>query len=391
MEYQYLTQKHLAGFENYKYSSRDTSPLSVYIMHPFWNKVVLFFPKWIAPNVLTFVGFLFTAGTCLLLSIYDYQFYASSSDHPEYPPIPQWVFLVSGVSVFVAYTLDGIDGKQARRTETSGPIGELFDHGLDSWTAVLIPTCLYSVFGRTDYSVTPFRYYFVCWNVFLTFYTSHWEKYNTGILFLPWGYDLSMLAATLVFLITYCFGHEWWKFSVAGNSNFATGHCIEILFYLSSLIANLPVVLWNIYKSYRDRTGKMLSFWEANRPLVPVIWFLSICAIWVSYSPTDIISRDPRAFYLTSGTIFSSICCRLIVSQMSNNRCDLYNWLLTPALVCAVVSILIPSQHLELLLLYSLWIISTLAHIHYGMNVVRQMCCHFRVDCFRIKNRLHSE
>lgn len=94
------------------------------------------------------------------------------------------------------FYIDGIDGKQARRTRSSGPLGELFDHGLDSWTAVLIPTCLYSVFGRTDYSVPPVRFYFVCWNVFITFYLSHWEKYNTGVLFLPWGYDLSMLVRT---------------------------------------------------------------------------------------------------------------------------------------------------------------------------------------------------
>jgi phosphatidylglycerophosphate synthase len=26
-------------------------------------------------------------------------------------------------------SLDAIDGKQARRTQTSGPLGELFDHG----------------------------------------------------------------------------------------------------------------------------------------------------------------------------------------------------------------------------------------------------------------------
>lgn len=30
------------------------------------------------------------------------------------------------------------------------------------------------------------------WNLLLNFYISHWEKYNTGVLFLPWGYDFSM-------------------------------------------------------------------------------------------------------------------------------------------------------------------------------------------------------
>lgn len=90
---------------------------------------------------------------------------------------------------------DGIDGKQARRTQTSGPLGELFDHGLDSWTTILITVCMFSVFGRTDHSVSPLRMYFILWSVFINFYLTHWEKYNTGVLFLPWGYDLSMVVS----------------------------------------------------------------------------------------------------------------------------------------------------------------------------------------------------
>ena len=37
------------------------------------------------------------------------------------------------------YVSDGIDGKQARRTGTSSPLGELFDHGLDSWATLFMP------------------------------------------------------------------------------------------------------------------------------------------------------------------------------------------------------------------------------------------------------------
>lgn len=98
---------------------------------------------------------------------------------------------------------DGVDGKQARRTGTSGPLGELFDHGLDSYTAALIPSAVFSVFGRSiKYSISPFRMYFLMWNVMMNFYYSHFEKYNTGILFLPWGYDFSMWGTILTFLIT---------------------------------------------------------------------------------------------------------------------------------------------------------------------------------------------
>ena len=112
----------LEGFDRYKYACRDTSPLSNYVMHPFWNKAVLLCPHWVAPNLLTLVGFICCVLHYLLPAIYDYDFTASliNSDHP----IPNWVWLLVGVLLFASHTLDGIDGKQARRTGTSSPLGK---------------------------------------------------------------------------------------------------------------------------------------------------------------------------------------------------------------------------------------------------------------------------
>ena len=90
---------------------------------------------------------------------------------------------------------DGIDGKQARRTGTSGPLGELFDHGLDSWATLFMPIGIYSVFGRGPYSIAPDRCFLIFLGVMIMFVVSHWEKYNTGVLFLPWGYDISQLVS----------------------------------------------------------------------------------------------------------------------------------------------------------------------------------------------------
>lgn len=99
-------------------------------------------------------------------------------------------------SYLLFFNVDGLDGKQARRTGTSGPLGELFDHGLDSWTTIFIPTALYSIFGRDDpFSIPPIRMYYICIMVFISFYLAHWEKYNTGVLYLPWSYDFSMMVS----------------------------------------------------------------------------------------------------------------------------------------------------------------------------------------------------
>ncbi len=35
--------------------------------------------------------------------------------------------------MIIYLNFDAIDGKQARRTGTSGPLGELFDHGKNRW------------------------------------------------------------------------------------------------------------------------------------------------------------------------------------------------------------------------------------------------------------------
>jgi ethanolaminephosphotransferase len=47
---------------------------------------------------------------------------------------PSWTYLQAALGLFLYQTLDATDGKQARRTQSSSPLGELFDHGCDSMT-----------------------------------------------------------------------------------------------------------------------------------------------------------------------------------------------------------------------------------------------------------------
>ncbi len=83
--------------------------------------MVEFLPLWMAPNLVTLTGMIIgIATTCILLA---------------YCPLlegsaPSWAYVVCGVGLFVYQTLDAIDGKQARRTGSSSPLGQLFDHGM---------------------------------------------------------------------------------------------------------------------------------------------------------------------------------------------------------------------------------------------------------------------
>ncbi len=91
-----------------------------------------------------------------------------------------------------------MDGKQARRTKSSSALGELFDHGVDSWACFLFPICIFSVLSKDEYGFSPMAMHMLLWTVYLSFIDSHWEKYNTKVLFLPWSYDISMLVRDLI-------------------------------------------------------------------------------------------------------------------------------------------------------------------------------------------------
>lgn len=41
------------------------------------------------------------------------------------------------------------------------------------------------------FSIPAVRLLFVLMSVQLVFIATHWEKYNTGVMYLSWGYDVS--------------------------------------------------------------------------------------------------------------------------------------------------------------------------------------------------------
>lgn len=389
--HKYLNHEALEGFDRYKYSCKDTSPLSNYVMHPFWNKAVLLCPRWIAPNLLTLVGFICCILHYLLPAIYDYDFTAST-DGSDYP-IPSWVWLTVAIMLFASHTLDGIDGKQARRTGTSSPLGELFDHGCDSWAAVFITSTFYNTFGRNQdgYSISIKEMYFIHINVFLSFYLSHWEKYNTGIMYLPWAYDFSMVGGTILYTLTSILGYQTWKFLLPGGVS--PGLLLQIMLYFGTFGLSVPVALRNIYLSYRDATGKMRTLSEAIRPLISFFLGMGLSTLWACWSPNDILAKDTRMFYYMVGTLSANLSCRLIVSQMSNTRCELINVLVLPLAVGSGSCLLVPGLPVEaeMTVLYLLSLLFTLFHLHYGICVVIQMCDHLKIEAFRIKASNHHK
>ncbi|XP_069396814.1 ethanolaminephosphotransferase 1-like [Delphinus delphis] len=225
----------------------------------FGNTRCIQFPTWLTPNLINFSGFLLVVFNFLLMAYFDSDFYASVPGHRH---VPDWVWIVVGILNFVACTLDGVDGKQACRTNSSTPLGELVDHGLDSWSCVYFVVTVYSIFGRGSSGVSVFVLYLLLWVVLFSFILSHWEKYNTGILFLPWGYDVSQVTISFVYIVTAIVGVEAWYEPFLFN--FFYRDLFTAMIIGCALCMTLPMSLLNFFRSYKNNTLKHNLVYEAD-------------------------------------------------------------------------------------------------------------------------------
>lgn len=93
---------------------------------------------------------------------------------------PNWIYFSFAAGLWLYSTFDNVDGKQARRTGTSSPLGELFDHGCDALNTafVSILQCAALGLGHTQNSLIIFI------TTVFGFYMSTAEEYYTKVLYL---------------------------------------------------------------------------------------------------------------------------------------------------------------------------------------------------------------
>lgn len=67
---------------------------------------MVFIPIWMAPNLVTVIGLLFTTASYVLM------YYTAPGMRTE--DTPSWVFPTAAFGLFIYQTLDNMDGKQVR-------------------------------------------------------------------------------------------------------------------------------------------------------------------------------------------------------------------------------------------------------------------------------------
>ncbi|CAF1047269.1 unnamed protein product [Adineta ricciae] len=162
-----LTDLQITRLKEHKYASEGTTLLDPY-MQIFWKWLVEYCPLWVAPNLITIVGLAVNIGASIFLMIL--------TDGAK-EQCTRWMYFLTGLGTFIYQSLDAIDGKQARRTDSSTPLGELFDHGCDSVSTafVTIAFCCTIQLG-----VYPWLMFWCCMFSYIIFYCAHWQTYVTG-------------------------------------------------------------------------------------------------------------------------------------------------------------------------------------------------------------------
>ncbi|KAL2757755.1 hypothetical protein ACRALDRAFT_1028574 [Sodiomyces alcalophilus JCM 7366] len=198
----YVRQEYLPNLRQYKYAGVDHSLISKYILKPFYTNVVIkLFPMSMAPNLITLTGFLF-----IVINFLTLLWYNPTLDQD----CPPWVYYSWGAGLFLYQTFDAVDGSQARRTRQSGPLGELFDHGVDALNTALGVL----IFAGSQNMGQGWATVATLFASLLTFYVQTWDEYHTKQLTLGIvnGPVEGVLILTAVFLMTgYKGGASFWQ------------------------------------------------------------------------------------------------------------------------------------------------------------------------------------
>ncbi|XP_039044741.1 choline/ethanolaminephosphotransferase 1-like [Hibiscus syriacus] len=386
----YIGAHGIAALHRYKYSGVDHSYLAKYVLQPFWSRLVNFFPLWMPPNMITLTGFMFLVVSALLAYIY--------TPYCDSPP-PRWVHFAHGLLLFLYQTFDAIDGKQARRTNSSGPLGELFDHGCDALACALVIMAV----GSTSMSGRDTFWFWVI--TAITFYGATWEHCFTNTLILPvinGPTEGNALIYTCHFLQHGLVRAEWWAqpFGVSIPLFSWVPFLNEIptnkaTLYLMTAFGVTPTVACNVSNVHNvilERKGSMLLALAMFHPLMLLIGGV---LLWDYVSPSDIMRNHPHLLVLGTGLAFGFLVGRMILAHLCDEPKGLKTNMCMSLLYLplAVANALTARQNEGVPLVDEFWVLlgycvfTASFYLHFAISVTHEITTALGIYCFRVTRK----
>ncbi|XP_060530194.1 cholinephosphotransferase 1 isoform X6 [Cylas formicarius] len=406
-----LSESQLRRLGEHQYSCQSVS-LCDSILQPYWNWLVLKMPIWLAPNLLTILGLITNIFTALLLIAFSPDAKAEA---------PRWTCALCAVGLFVYQSLDAIDGKQARRTGSANPLGELFDHGCDSISTVFVALSACTAVQLGNY---PAWMFFQCFCAMTLFYCAHWQTYVSGTL--RFGkVDVTEAQITImgILLISAIFGPSVWSTKVFGlnvvqlvSTVFYLGYARVILDFKANMlkggkgkngstvaipIVDMEVKIFSagvicvvaaflarvqflvIFNGGAGKNGSTVAGTSVLSPVIPIVLVVLPAFIIYKKSVQQIYETHPVLYILTFGLVAAKVTNRLVVAHMTKSEMHMWDYsLVGPAMLFFNQYFNTFINEYIILWLALVWV--TLDLVVYCYRVCQEICKYLGVELFSI-------
>ncbi|KAF4320629.1 hypothetical protein BBO99_00004803 [Phytophthora kernoviae] len=370
--YRYVTEEGVKHILAYRYSGSDASLLYNHIISPLAQLLVdrVLSPR-LAPNTITISGLLL-----VILSHVIMLWYAPNMVEEA----PRWVYANAGFSLLFYQILDVADGKQARKTGNSSPLGLLFDHGCDALN-VVVSACTFAstiMLGPTYWSLLIFL------APAMVFFMATWEEYYTGTLALPIinGPNEGLLIMYSIYIGTAIVGPQFWTQQNIIFPELHNNHVFVLITITSALgqcLLSVVVAICSLERKAKDGAAALLG-------ITPFIALVFLSALWVLWSPSDVFTDHPRLLVWTVGLVFTKMVMHMMLSHM----CEEPYWLLrkTFGIQLAVAFLLVAGivpWCPESSVVQLFFVISLAAYIHMIYFLATELATILNICVFKVK------
>lgn len=316
-----LTTAGLQNIAAHKYKSGHFTNFDNF-MNPIWTYLTGLLPIWLAPNMVTSIGALHCG-----ISYGIYWFYSPNFD----APVPDWVVFLSGYCTVAYFTLDCMDGKQARRTGQSSPLGQLFDHGFDCICNLAHVSSQAGMLGVGG----SIYFYILHGSIFFAFFMAQWEEYYTGKLphaMGEFGVTEANYGMGLFFMINAFWDREkFWKVTLeekipASALTFIESHTglsipnavLQLEWRHACLVGwSVTAIILMLGSLYRVLTHTNVTAGGLRVPAISKLFTPLLVILAPLLLPANILANGTRYISLSSGLLMSLVTIKIICFAMA--------------------------------------------------------------------------
>jgi len=377
----YVDEIGAANLRAYVYDGEDKSYYYRYVLTPMNKFLVEFIPIRMAPNLITLCGLFVSMSAFTVSTIYSPNFSET---------LPPWVCVFIACCLFIYQTLDNLDGRQARRTQSSSPLGMLFDHGIDALNCTIA-----TLVQATVLQVGIGSKLFLSWSIAPpVFALATWEEYYTGKLTLPEingpsdGILLCMLMCFLSAAMPGIWAQPITQVFPSLQGTLSSDWQMHWIVVISFLLLAPPTICANLYAVYKNNKVNK-SLLRALPTMTPFVMHIALAIVWAWLSPERVFESQPRLFCWSMGFLFGNMACSLMLAHLSSRPFAVLRKVLLPLLVAVSVA-LMPLAGMkplvsEFALLCFVGSCAFGCWLHLVINVINELTTILGIRCFVLR------